>query len=96
MYILRRGEKLSRQENAIVVVFTFYGKPKKSVKPTQGRTFTKPITRTDTEWLLWPTPVSLQYPIQYTFRRTPSQQKCLSNSLWFTTIMAYCIDPKHV
>lgn len=52
MYIQRHGEKLSRQENAIVVVFTFYGKPEKSVKPTQGRTFTKPITRTDTEWLL--------------------------------------------
>lgn len=37
MYIQIDGEKLSRQENAIVVVFTFYGKPEKSVKPTQGR-----------------------------------------------------------
>lgn len=27
VYLQRHGEKLSRQENAIVVVFTFYGKP---------------------------------------------------------------------
>lgn len=40
----------------------------------------------------------LQSPcsIQHLLRRTLSQQKCLSNSLWLTTIMAYCIDPKHV
>lgn len=59
VYAQRHGEKLSRQENAIVVVFTFYGKPEKSVKPTQGRTFTMPITRTDLKWLLWSTPVSM-------------------------------------